>query len=114
MSKRPNKVELAQPYQARQLGYPDFFRNVSINKLLDASQLTSRQTSANRFQSRVVWVGGMPQFPQKQQAECLGICMVIYARAIYDASKFFERGSKIGVFEIQRWMNLRDIVCVVT
>src|SRR6185295_9788925 len=56
----------------------------------------------------------MPQFPQKQQAECLGICMVIYARAIYDASKFFERGSKIGVFEIQRWMNLRDIACVVT
>ena len=98
-------MELAQPYQARQFGYPDPSRNVCINKLFDASQLQCSQTSANRIRLRVLWVRGVPQFPQNQQPERLRICMVIYTRPIYDALEFLERRFKIAILEVQRWRN---------
>jgi hypothetical protein len=39
--------------------------------------------------------------------------MVVYAGAIQDALQLLERRSEIVVFEIQRWGNFRDIVCVI-
>jgi len=42
MFKRSNKVEVAQSYQARQLGYANVFRNTSINELFDASVIDAQ------------------------------------------------------------------------